>query len=206
MNVLSIGNSFSTDAQTYLNELSKKEGEKISCANLFIGGCDLRVHYINMLGDYRKYFFEVNGVCTNLKISIREALESREWDYITLQQASPLSGDSDSYFPYITYLAEQVKIYCPKAKIIIHQTWAYEKDSAPLKKTKYLTPKEMYNDIVKAYKKASKKIGVKTIIPCGTIMFNLAEKGLKMQGRCTRCNALAVYSSSVYSRMTRRFS
>ncbi len=180
MNILSIGNSFSNDAQRYLNDLAKKEGENINCANLLFGACDLRVHYLNALNDYKKYLFEVNGVCTNLKVSIREALESREWDYVTLQQASLVSGDFDTYFPYTDYLVEEIKKRCPKAKILVNQTWAYEKDSSPLAKTKYNTPKDMFKDISNAYKKMAKRIKVKTIIPCGEVMLNLAEKGLKM--------------------------
>lgn len=180
MNVLAIGNSFSEDAFRYLNELAKKEGEKINCINLFIGGCDLRVHYFNALNDYKKYLFQINGFSSNLKVTMREVLESREWDYITLQQASPLSGDADSFYPYIDFIVEEVKKRSPKAKIAIHQTWAYEKDSAPLSKTSYQTPEEMNKAIVKAYNKAAKKIKAKMIIPCGTVMYNLSQKGLKM--------------------------
>ena len=49
MKVLSIGNSFSQDAQRYLHRLAKEDGTFIKCVNLYIGGCSLQTHYINML-------------------------------------------------------------------------------------------------------------------------------------------------------------
>ncbi len=181
MYILSIGNSFSQDAQKNLYELAKKEGVDITSANLYIGGCPLRMHYLCALNDYRKYTFEFNGMNTNLNVSIREALESREWDYVTVQQASPLSGKEDTYFPYLEFIVEYVKKYCPHAKILVHQTWAYEEGAEKaLTRAGFETPDQMYDAVFKAYKLATKKIKADGVIPCGTVMYNLAKKGLKM--------------------------
>ena len=81
MKVLSIGNSFSQDAQRYVHELAKLEGVEIQTQNLFIGGCSLERHYQNMKGDLAEYDLERNGRATTEKTSIRTALESDEWDY-----------------------------------------------------------------------------------------------------------------------------
>ncbi len=181
MYILSIGNSFSQDAQKNLHELAKKEGVDITSANLYIGGCPLRTHYLCMLNDYKKYTFEFNGLNTNLSVSIREALESREWDYVTVQQASPLSGDEKSYSPYLEALVEYVKKYCPHTKILVHQTWAYEEGAEKaLTRAGFENPDKMYSAVVKAYNLAAKKIKADGLIPCGTVMYNLAKKGLKM--------------------------
>ena len=91
MKILSIGNSFSQDAQRYLHNLAKADGESIKCVNLYIGSCSLRTHYINMLENNKAYSFEFNGETTGLKVSITDALASDDWDYITLQQVSLLS-------------------------------------------------------------------------------------------------------------------
>ncbi len=180
MYVLSIGNSFSQDAQRYLHELAKKEGVDINCSNLYIGGCPLRVHYLNAINDYSKYYYEFNGVNTNLMVSIRQALESREWDYVTLQQASPVSFKKETYEEYINFLAEYVKKYCPKAKILIHQTWAYENESSALLKTEFSSHEEMFKSVEKAYKYAKKLIKADGLIPCGSIVNKLYKKGFKM--------------------------
>ena len=46
MKVLSIGNSFSDDAQRYLRKIAAKEGVEIETLNLCIGGCPLSLHRI----------------------------------------------------------------------------------------------------------------------------------------------------------------
>ena len=117
MKILSIGNSFSQDAHRYIHDIAKKEGVNIKCVNLYIGGCSLRRHYVNMLGDVEGYAFEFNGETTGLKVSIKEALMSDEWDYVTLQQNSPDSDDFETYTPYGRELAAYVRKFCPKAKL-----------------------------------------------------------------------------------------
>ena len=60
MKLLSIGNSFSQDAQRYLHRIAAAAGESLKCVNLYIGGCSLRTHYFNILekkinGNTRKH-------------------------------------------------------------------------------------------------------------------------------------------------------
>ena len=64
MNVLSIGNSFSQDAQRYLHQIAEVDGGNIQCVNLYIGGCPLSKHYQNMLSEERAYLLETNGDST----------------------------------------------------------------------------------------------------------------------------------------------
>lgn len=174
MNVLSIGNSFSQDAQRYLHNLAEKDGFNMRTANLYIGGCSLRTHYLNMLDDEKAYNFEFNGENTGLKVSIREALKSCEWDIVTLQQVSYLSPDFSTFTPYLEELALYVKKYAPNAKIYMHQTWAYEKDSAKLKSLK-MTDSQMINCNVESYEKALKLINAHGIIKSGEAMFELSK-------------------------------
>ena len=132
MNVLAIGNSFSCNANTYLYEIAKASGANIFNANLVIGGCSLDIHFRNMMADRRDYKLELMGVDTGFKVSIKEALLNRAWDVVTLQQASHYSAFPHTYTPYIEALAKYVRELCPKAKIYIHQTWAYEEGSQKL--------------------------------------------------------------------------
>ena len=178
MKILSIGNSFSQDAQRYLHRLAKTEGENIKTVNLYIGGCSLRQHYLNILDDNTAYDFEFNGEKTGIKVSVRQALVSDEWDYVTLQQASPLSGQLDSYEPYLTTLADYVRKYCPKAKLLIHQTWAYEAESEKLYKLGYETPEQMFADIRTAYHQAARAIDAEGIIPSGEAMLQAVQNGI----------------------------
>ena len=181
MKILSIGNSFSQNAQTYLHDIAKQNGVKLKAVNLFIGGCPLRTHYLNMLNDAKNYTFSFNGENVGLKVSISEALSSDDWDVVTLQQASHFSGNFDTYTPYIEELAEYVRTYCPKAKILIHETWAYE-DSCDRfgALSKYTSSRDMYENIHAAYEKAAEAIEADGIIPAGAAMLAASELGVKV--------------------------
>ena len=179
MKILSIGNSFSLDAQRYLHRLAKKEGVDLKTVNLFIGGCPLRKHYVNMLNDSASYSLWFNGEGTGFFVSLRQALTSNEWDVITLQQASTLSANYDSYQPYLSELAKYVRKYCPKAKIYIHETWAYENGSKRLEELGYHSSREMYENIKKSYQRAVEEIQADGLIPSGRAMLRASETGLK---------------------------
>jgi hypothetical protein len=186
MNVLAIGNSFSQDATRYLSQIAKKDGDTLSVANLYIGGCSLETHFRNMLSNERKYTLEYNGISTGFSVSIDEALLNRHWDVITLQQVSHLSFNYDTYQPYLSALAEHIREYCPKAKILIHQTWAYEENSDKLiNVAKYDTAIAMTKDIIKAYDKAAKDINAYGIIPSGELFSKLTKAGISQIHRDT---------------------
>ena len=185
MKILSIGNSFSQDAQRYLHRLARKEGVGLKSVNLYIGGCPLRSHYINILDDNKAYDFEFNGESTGIKVSIREALASDNWDYVTIQQASPFSGHYETYAPYIETIAEYIKKYCPNAKILIHQTWAYEDGSEKLMRVGYASGKEMLSAICDSYNKAAIAINAYGVIPCGEAMMRALDFGMEKIHRDT---------------------
>lgn len=179
MNILSIGNSFSCDAQRYINRIAKSDGVKLTTFNLYIGGCPLSLHYRNMLSNDKAYLLEMNGESTGFKVSLKEALLNRDWDIITLQQASNFSTDYNSYQPYLDTLSKYVKECCPNAKIVIHQTWAYEEGSEKLTGMMgYSNQKDMFFDIEKSYKKASEDISADFLIPSGGLMQQLIKKGI----------------------------
>ena len=186
MKILSIGNSFSQDAQRYLHRLALKEGVQMKTVNLYIGGCPLRTHYVNILEDKEAYDFQFNGESTGLRVSIRQVLASDNWDYITLQQASYNSPYFDTYTPYLEEVADYVRMYCPKAKILIHQTWAYETGSAKLAALEHFaTDAEMFAAVEKAYNQAAKQIDADGIIPAGRAMLTAAKTGIDQIHRDT---------------------
>ncbi len=171
MQVLSIGNSFSQDAQTYLARIAKN----LFTVNLYIGGCPLERHYRNMLGDKYEYDLEVCGIRTGFKMSIKEALLSRKWDVITLQQVSAQSFRFESYTPYIEELAAYVRRMCPSAKLYIHETWGYESGTERVEKMGFRTMEEMSERVFATYAKAAELIGADGIIPSGHGLLALAK-------------------------------
>ena len=179
MRVLAIGNSFSQDAMRYLHGIARANGEQLEAVNLYIGGCTLEKHYRNMLGDHRAYTLQYNGASTGFPISIKEALLSRPWDVVTLQQASFYSVRYESYQPYLDELCAYVRKCVPHARVILHQTWAYEDGSDRLNAHPDVeTASEMFEKLQTAYAQASAAIAADGMIPSGVLMQSLLKNGI----------------------------
>ncbi|MBQ3149677.1 MAG: DUF4886 domain-containing protein [Clostridia bacterium] len=175
MKVLSVGNSFSEDAHRYLHTVASLHGEEIETFNLYIGGCSLERHWENYLNEAEEYDLEINGEDPSRKISINEALTMTDFDVITLQQVSGLSGIYDSYHPYLKNLSDVIRKSQPKAKLMFHRTWSYEIDSAHGDFVLYNNDqKQMYDRLCEASEKASELICA-DIIPTGTVIQMLRE-------------------------------
>ena len=169
MKVLSIGNSFSQDAQKWLHQVAESAGEDIYAVNLYIGGCPLVRHWNNFVSQAPDYDMQVNGDFER-KISINEALSLEKWDVITLQQASPYCGDYTTYQPYLNYLYREVHKACPGAKIFIHQTWSYDTTcTLGAYDNFHRSQLIMDNTSIDAYEKASRELGI-AMIPCGDLV------------------------------------
>lgn len=180
MDILSIGNSFSQDAQRYLNKIAAADGVTLTTYNLYIGGCTLYKHFKNMLSEQKAYALEMNGTNTRFYVSLKEALLNREWDVITVQQASHLSTDYDTYQPYLDELVAYIRKYVPKAKIAVHQTWAYEQESRRLHEVmNYGDYKEMLCDVVASYQKAAEQVKADYLIPSGEVFGAMLENGVE---------------------------
>jgi len=180
MNILAIGNSFSQDATRYLHDIALADNVCLKVVNLYIGGCSLETHWNNAKSNSSSYSYELNGRATGQMISIKDALTSDKWDYITMQQVSHQSINYDTYQPYLINLSDFVSQYAPDAQQVIHQTWAYEEGSERLTvELGYSSQFEMFRDLRLAYEKASRDLGNLKIIPSGE-SFQLAIKnGIK---------------------------
>ena len=178
MRILSIGNSFSTDAHKWLHKLAELNSEEVYTANLFIGGCSLETHWKNFAENNADYSLEINGNEGEKLVSISDALSIDNWDVITLQQASHFSGMYETYQPYLSDFVSEIKRIQPQAKLYFHQTWAYETDSLHPGFLSYgCNQAEMFERIVDASQKAAESVGAE-IIPTGTIIQKI-RRGVK---------------------------
>lgn len=178
LKVLAIGNSFSQDAvEQYLHDLAAADGKEIIIGNMFIGGCSLETHYNNMVNNAANYAYRKIGLDgvkheTGSK-TIESALADEQWDYVSLQQVSGLSGDYSTYNPYLPELISYVKTKLPSAKIILHQTWAYAQNSTHSEFARYGKDQmNMYNCIIEATTQAYNDNSMDLLIPCGTAVQN----------------------------------
>ena len=180
--ILAIGNSFSDDSMEHLYGILDDCGaENIVLGRLYIGGCSLQTHASNAKNNSAAYQYYVNknGTWVKYGASIASALIQYDWDYISMQQVSGLSGMPDSYEPYLTELIEYVlKVcnkYCPNAKLIWNMTWAYQGNSSHSDFAKYERDQmTMYNAIVNAvHEKVLTHDEFSFVIPTGTAIQNL---------------------------------
>lgn len=177
--ILAIGNSFSQDAvEQYLHELADAEGISTIIGNMFIGGCSLERHVKNARDNAPAYAYRKIGTDGKKrergKMSLEAVLADEDWDYVSLQQASPFSGMYETYEASLPELIEYVKARLPKkTKLMLHQTWAYASTSkhSGFKNYNY-NQLTMYQAITDAVKKAAKVNKIKIVIPSGTAIQN----------------------------------
>ena len=74
---------------------------------------------------------------------------------------------------------KHIRTLCPKAKLYLHETWAYEDGSEKLANMGYESGKAMFADIEKAYQLCCETIGADGLIPCGKLMMTLLDKGIE---------------------------
>lgn len=175
MKILSIGNSFSQDAQFYLHRIAQSAGADVESVNLYIPGCPLSRHAENIENDAPAYLYEKNGESTGRYVSISQTLDEGGWDVVTLQQVSGKAGIFTTYLPYLTLLADYVRARSGNSILYIHQTWAYEIDSGHPDFTYYEKNREKMHECVRdAYKSAAELIGA-DIIPVGDVIAALRK-------------------------------
>ena len=177
--ILAIGNSFSQDAvEQYLHELAEAEGISTIIGNMFIGGCSLERHVKNARDNAPAYAYRKIGTDGKKrekgKMSLETVLADEDWDYVSLQQASPFSGMYETYEASLPELIEYVKARLPKkTKLMLHQTWAYASTSRHSGFKNYnCNQLTMHQAIADAVKKAAKANKIKIVIPSGTAIQN----------------------------------
>ncbi|GAB1417171.1 hypothetical protein MASR2M117_25770 [Paludibacter sp.] len=177
--LLTIGNSFSEDAvEQYLYDLAKASGDTIIIGNMYIGGAALSLHNTNSVGNVPAYSYRkiVNGVKTTTEsYMLSNAFKNEDWDYISFQQASPNSGQYNTFFPYITNLITYAKGYTtnPAVKFILHATWAYAQNSTHDGFNNYSRNQmTMYNSIIDATSRVLVDANMDMLVPAGTAIQN----------------------------------
>lgn len=194
LKVLMIGNSFSICVLKYMPRIAAEAGKKLDLASLYIGGCSFERHSANIFAsefkDFRPYYvsWHYDSLDDQSKVpfasclggedgshgNIPQLLASDKWDIVTIQQASPLSWQPESYHPWSDLVIKTVRKYAPQAEIYIQQTWSYCNANAHIfNKAENKGPGDwgvdqlgMYEGLVKAYKALSDETGFK-VIPTG---------------------------------------
>jgi hypothetical protein len=150
--LLTIGNSFSENAITYLPQLAAADGSvAFDIHRASLGGCTLEKHwnladYTRQDPGYKPYTLQPGTSPCNLQ----EALAAQPWDVVTLQQASPRSWIRATFEPFLGHLLREVRTLAPGAEPLLHQTWAYRSDAGFLA-DKGITQRYMFDRIRENY-------------------------------------------------------
>ena len=172
--VLAIGNSFSQDAvEQYLYELAAAQGDSLVIGNAYIGGCSIDTHYDNLINKKPAYVYRkvVGGVkAVRNKATLQSIIRDEQWDIITLQQASQLSGISSS-FSNLAQLKRLILSYTSNLHVqfMWHMTWAYAESLTEERFAPYdYDQRKMYSAIVGTMQNVLPSVGgFVRIIPSG---------------------------------------
>ena len=167
--LLTVGNSFSHNATHYLGDIAKAAGDTLILREDNIGGSSFDIHLKKMEVAEKDPKSKL-GTYTEGK-SLKNDLTEKQWDFITIQQASIKSHDVSTYRPYAQQLADFIHKHASSATLIMHQTWEYRADDSrfAVKEPKPGEPKtqdEMYAGLKSAYDVIAKELKVK-LIPVG---------------------------------------
>ena len=170
--ILAIGNSFSEDAvEQNLWNIAQADGVQLIIGNMYIGGCTIERHVNNMRDNkadyaYRKIGLDGQKVQTR-NFTLAQAVADEPWDYISVQQASGVSGMYESY-ALLPELVAWIRRTAPQAQVIFHQTWAYSQTSTHQEFPNYDSDQiTMYYAIQDASARAVKDNDIDILVPSG---------------------------------------
>lgn len=179
LKILSIGNSFSDDALLeHLWELGDAAGVDMVIGIMYIGGSALSQHLANTGNDAPSYTYRKNvdgKPVSTPNTSLSKAMADENWDYISFQEQSGLSGIYESYASSLPHLVDWAKENAtnPAMEVILHMTWAFPQSSQYSGFANYdYEQMTMFNSIVDAVNRAADLVGIKTIVPVGTAIQN----------------------------------
>ena len=192
--VLALGNSFTIDVTSTIMNMQEadKEATKVNLrlARATIGGCTIERHYNNITNgtaDYNLYVYgQDKAAATSYNnVTLEQALNATDWDYIVLQQASEVS-DTENYETAwkepATELVEYIKDTVSGngyavPEIVIHETWSYSDFGSHRHNEEYADSGDMFQALQANYQKLSNDLGNTRIIPVGTA-FQLVREEL----------------------------
>ncbi len=183
LDVLIIGNSFSTGWPDELKGMFGAAGLKLNIYTVYYSGCSLQQHWDWMqegVNNYRlgRHINDKGKRTDQNDLTLLQCLAAENWDVISLQQhfgvtvSASYDTSIDTCTPYAKNLFDFLKWNFPKSKLVFHQTWAYEigweRDGVAM--ADKAQQDISHENIRKASQKIAKDNNV-PLIPCGDAWF-----------------------------------
>ena len=172
LKVMMIGNSYSGSAFRQTPVVAKACGCPLDLCSLNIGGCTLERHVQNVNNPTSKPYNVAWNWTSSEKPPFRhrgnipEMLQAAKWNVVTIQQASRLSFEADSYHPFGDTLVAAIRKYAPQAEIVVQETWSDDPASRRIAELGF-TSRQMYAALHKCYADFAAANGFR-VIPTGT--------------------------------------
>ena len=207
LKVLHVGNSFADQPISKLRMWFDAMGIEnvIYCIVMRAGG-SLYQHYNSIINDEPydensafRIYKKINGETTYIgnadptdksgntttsnQIKLSDCLQFTDWDVITFQQASFVSGKWETIEPYLPTLIKYARYYCPNSGVKIgwQMTWAYAKGYTGLSSYNN-SQTEMYNGIIQCAKNVCSYYDIDLIVPNGVVVQNLRNVDVAFWG------------------------
>ena len=207
LKVLHVGNSFADQPISKLQMWFDAMGIEnvIYCIVMRAGG-SLYQHYNSIINDEPydensafRIYKKINGETTYIgnadptdksgntttsnQIKLSDCLQFTDWDVITFQQASFVSGKWETIEPYLPTLIKYARYYCPNSGVKIgwQMTWAYAKGYTGLSSYNN-SQTEMYNGIIQCAKNVCSYYDIDLIVPNGVVVQNLRNVDVAFWG------------------------
>lgn len=183
MNVLVIGNSYSTDSFVYLPDLCKVAGISAKIAVLYIGGRSLAQHVSGWDSASYTYYKHIGGSSWSTSSStIPNALANEKWDWIVTHQVSDSSGMYDTIAdPLDTIIKNCINALDYPVKFAYLSTPAWGTQNTGWGDN-YTDQADMFNKIVSAVQQVAKNHAIDTIIPVTAAIQNARQTSLQVYG------------------------
>ena len=185
--VLSIGNSFSRDAFSYVPFIIEDlvPGVQVDWGIMYIGGCTLERHWENWVGQKPAYQFDrfrTGDTHWSLQrdVTLQQAMQAGEWDIIILQQQSARSRYYDTYQPYLDNLLAELLKARPGVTPAWLMTQAY---GTGYDRLGDMHTDEMWARISMASQQVMEKTPPRLLIPAGTAIQNARYTALDRFGK-----------------------
>ena len=186
LKILSVGNSFAVDTTKHLPRLALDLGfQRVHIGTLYIGGCSINRHFANAQADahaYRYYTSDGGEWSETEGVSIAEAIQSADWDFISIQHGT---GDGSRYTKAESYanlpaLVAYIREKAPaSAAIAFNMAWVMEPDGTHPEIREYGGDQlRMYTELTNLTKHVVLPTkGLDIVSPAGTAVQNARATG-----------------------------
>ena len=168
--ILSIGNSYSYDAYSYVPSLLEEMGCNVTFGILYTAGCSLATHYTNITTDasYEAYslYTTASGrwMSGTTQAIASNVAASNNWDIVILQQVSLDADDYSTYQPYLNNIISALSLMFNKG---VEYGWLL----TPVRPTE-ADMDAYWHDQLSAIEQVMNDTAVEFVIPCGTAVAN----------------------------------